>query len=317
MKSVTLLVVAMLSLFSTGLVVAQEDGARAPVPDSARGVAIDFEKGYAVEEIGEGVYWVTNGSTQIIFLTTGEGVIAVDAPPDIGANYLAAIAEVTDEPVTHVIYSHAHSDHIGSGVFGSDVTYIAHEETLRLLETANDPNRPLPEITFSDEYVLQVGNQQVELSYKGNNHEPGNIFIYLPAQRILMVVDVIWPGWVPFTYLGLAENVPGYFQAHDAILAYEFDIFVGGHVGRYGNREDIETNLEYMNSVRDASIAALQSVDLYAIANEVGFENPWLTLDLYFDALAEACAGQVERLGGADVWTRDNCYAVIQSLRID
>ena len=43
-----------------------------------------------------------------------EGVIVVDAPPSIGENILAAIAEVTDEPITHVIYSHSHADHIGA-----------------------------------------------------------------------------------------------------------------------------------------------------------------------------------------------------------
>ncbi len=322
MRIYALRVVTILLLLTANITFAQEDDVHAPVPDTARGVEIDFSIGYVVEEIGDGVYWLTNGSTQVMFLTTGEGVIAIDAPPDIGTNYLTAIASVTDEPVTHVIYSHAHSDHVASGVFGADVTYVAHEETYRLLEAANDPNRPLPSITFSDDYTLEVGNQVVELSYKGNNHEPGNIFIYLPAHRVLMLVDVVWPGWVPFTYLGFAEDVPGYFRAQEAILAYDFDIFIGGHVGRYGNREDIEINIEYMNDVRNAAIAALQSVDLYAISGEVGFENPWYTLDLYFDSLAEVCAAQVEpmwveRLGGADVWTLDNCNAVIQSLRID
>jgi glyoxylase-like metal-dependent hydrolase (beta-lactamase superfamily II) len=52
-----------------------------------------------------------------------EGVVAVDAPPSIGQNYLKAIAEVTDKPITHVIYSHAHLDHIGAaGVFPKNAT---------------------------------------------------------------------------------------------------------------------------------------------------------------------------------------------------
>lgn len=321
MKVSSLLLLVALLLLSGATVYAQDEP-HAPVPETARGVGIDFEKGYALEEVAEGVYWVTNGSTQVIFLTTGDGVVVVDAPPDIGENYLRAIAEVTDEPVTHVIYSHAHQDHIGSGVFGDDVTYVAHEATAQLLEQANDANRPLPDITFSDEYVLEVGNQTIEVSYQGNNHEPGNIFIYLPEHRILTVIDVVWVGWVPFSYLGLAEDVPGFYRAYEQILDYDFDIFVGGHVGRYGSREDVETGLAYLNDVRAASLTALQSVDLYAIANEYGFENPWLTLDVYFNALAETCAEIVEpawvdRLGGADVWTRDNCYAVVQSLRID
>jgi hypothetical protein len=86
----------------------------APVPDNAKGPQIDYSKGYLVEEISDGLYWVTEGAYQGMFLVTGEGVIVVDAPPSIGENYLKAIEEVTDESITHVIYSHSHNDHIGA-----------------------------------------------------------------------------------------------------------------------------------------------------------------------------------------------------------
>ena len=33
-----------------------------------------------------------------MFLTTGEGVIVIDAPQPLGEKYLEAVAEVTDEP---------------------------------------------------------------------------------------------------------------------------------------------------------------------------------------------------------------------------
>ena len=85
-----------------------------PLPGTAAGVPIDPAKGYFVEEINDGVYWVTEGTYQVMFVTTGEGVIVADAPPSIGANILNAIAEVTDEPITHVIYSHSHADHISA-----------------------------------------------------------------------------------------------------------------------------------------------------------------------------------------------------------
>ncbi len=75
-----------------------------------------------------------------MFLTTGEGVVAIDAPPTIGDNYLNAVAEVTDEPVTHVVYSHSHSDHIGTAsLFPSNATYIASEDTAAILRRIDDP----------------------------------------------------------------------------------------------------------------------------------------------------------------------------------
>jgi len=44
---------------------------------------------------------------------------------------------------------------------------------------------------------LDIGGKRLELSYHGSIHEEGNIWIYAPSERILMVVDVTFPGWVP------------------------------------------------------------------------------------------------------------------------
>jgi len=45
------------------------------------------------------------------------------------------------------------------------------------------------------------------LAYYDNNHTDGNVFIYAPKQKVLMLVDVIFPGWVPFPYLAIAKDV--------------------------------------------------------------------------------------------------------------
>ncbi|MEV0290821.1 MULTISPECIES: MBL fold metallo-hydrolase [unclassified Kribbella] len=41
-------------------------------------------------------------------------MIAIDAPPTLGNNILRAIDRVTRKPITHVVYSHHHSDHSGA-----------------------------------------------------------------------------------------------------------------------------------------------------------------------------------------------------------
>ncbi len=87
--------------------------AAAPLPDAAKGVPIPPDKGYYVKEISDGLYWITEGVYNTMFLTTGKGVIVVDAPPSFGDKMLKAIAEVTKEPIAYVIYSHSHADHIG------------------------------------------------------------------------------------------------------------------------------------------------------------------------------------------------------------
>jgi glyoxylase-like metal-dependent hydrolase (beta-lactamase superfamily II) len=61
-----------------------------------------------------------------------------------------------------------------------------------LLRQARDPNRPLPQVTFDDKLTVAAGEDRIELAYHGPNHSPGNIFAYLPAQRVLMLVDVVF-----------------------------------------------------------------------------------------------------------------------------
>ncbi|XKM40664.1 MBL fold metallo-hydrolase [Rhizobium ruizarguesonis] len=106
-----------------------------------------FQKlGYHVEELRGGFYWVTSGGYDAAFVVTDDGVIAIDAPPTIGENMLAAIEGVTDKPVTHVIYSHWHTDHIGAAsVFGPNVEIVAHEITKELLERFPDPEPSDPD----------------------------------------------------------------------------------------------------------------------------------------------------------------------------
>ena len=65
-----------------------------------------------------------------------------------------AIAEITDKPITHLIYSHAHSDHIGGAYTVvkafPDVKVIAHKRTKEILVRAKDPKRPVPHQAFEE-----------------------------------------------------------------------------------------------------------------------------------------------------------------------
>ena len=139
---------------------------------------------------------------------------------------------------------------------------------------------------------------------------------------MLLLIDIVFPGWIPFTELSVSEDIPGYFQAHDEILSFDFDTLIAGHLGRLGSREDVELQQEYILDIQSNAIQALFSVDFFAIARETGFENSWLLFDTYLDAVAEECAELtlaewLGHLGGADIWTFQHCNVVIESLRID
>jgi len=296
-----------------------------PVPAAAKGPAIP-SKGYLVQQIGAGLYHLTDGLYQMMFLTTGQGVIAVDAPPTIGHNILRAIGEVTSEPVTHVVYSHVHADHIGAAVlYPHDAVRIAHTETARLLRRVNDPNRPLPTHTFQDHYTLRVGDQVLQLDFKGPNHSPDNIFIHAPRQKVLMLIDIVFPGWTPFRNLAASQDIPGWIAAHEQALTYDFQTLVSGHLTRLGTRQDVVTQREYVQDLAANAQAALVGVDFGAIYQSVGPRNPgnaWALFRAYLDAVSQQAADTTlrkwrGRLGAVDVFTFDSAYTMAESLRID
>ena len=300
------------------------------IPDAAKGPAIPA-KGYLVQEIRDHLYWVTDGSYNAMFLVTDKGVVAVDAPPSIGNNYLKAIAEVTDKPVTYVIYSHAHLDHIGAaGIFPKNATFIAQQETAAELQRAKSVARnasmvpSIPTVTFSKNYTLQIGNQTLKLDYYGVNHLPGNIFIYAPKQKVLMLVDIIFPGWIPFPYLAIAKDTAGFIKAHDiALNNYDFDTIVAGHLTRLGTRNDVIIQKEFVSDLEKAAATANQEVLFSKIASQVGrFDNPWLIFSTYIDAINKQCEDEMlpkwqSRLGGAEIFMSTHCFTMSESGRVD
>ena len=293
-----------------------------PQPE-AFGPTIPAGKGYRLQDLGDGLFMITDNIYQSLFLVYDGGVVVIDAPPNYAKRIQQAIAEVTKKPVTHIVYSHAHADHIGgAGVFDTDPEIIAHEDVRRMLERAADPNRPAPTQTFTDSYELRLGAQVLELSYHGNAHTPGNIFIYAPRQRVLMVVDVVFPGWMPWRRFALAEDIPGYFEQVELIRSLDWDTFVGGHVARTGVRADVDLQAEFNADVKRAAAAALASVKVGESVNPQDAGNPWALFDNYIDRVAAECVSALapewaKRLAAFDVYIWDQCYAMEQSLRID
>jgi glyoxylase-like metal-dependent hydrolase (beta-lactamase superfamily II) len=295
-----------------------------------------LELGYHTEELGDGVYWVTaRGGYDGAFVRTGAGVIAIDAPPTMGENMLAAIRSITDEPVTHLIYSHWHSDHIGAAaMFGPDVKIISHDITRELLARFPDPLRPLPTETFTTESTLEVGGVKLDLSYKGADHCPGNIYIYAPKQKVLTKIDIVSPGSVTFRHCDASENISGWIQAHDDILSYDFNAIVGGHINRYGTREDVENSREYFQDLLTFGHEALIEMNT-SVADRMAFQanippdRALVGAENWINSLANYATektltkttsnGQTwpERLAGASVWTKYHAYTVIESSRLE
>ena len=310
----------------------------APVPPTGNGPTVPASIGFRVEAFGQGAYLLTDGVYQCLFFVACESVIMVDAPPTLGYNILKGVRTVTTYPISHVIYSHAHADHIGAAylLVDQNTTFIAHEQTADELAQATDKTRPPPNITFTKDHIVTVCNVTLQLSYKGPNHEPGNIFIYAPQQKLLMLVDIIYPGWVPFDYLGESQNIPGYIEAHDQVLQYDFDHFIGGHINRAGTRNDVLVQKEYIYDLRNNCAEAIRlsgeppnatnPLSVYASLSGIEAANPgnsWALFNYYIDELlTDWCVNKTNgkwlgRLAGADVYGKSNAIIMLQSLRID
>lgn len=308
-----------------------------PPPESSYGCLFypdRIKKGYHVEELNDGVYWVSNGWYDTMFIRTGNGIIAVDAPPALGENLFAAMEEVTDEPVTHVVYSHWHADHIGAAsLYGDKVKIIAHDKTKELLQRFPDPYRPVPTDTFSTDETLDVNGVKLDLSYKGQNHSEGNIFMYTPKQKILAAIDIASPGWVTFRECDASENLSGYVQAHYQILEYDFDTIVSGHVSKVGGPDDVREGLEYLEDLVRFSREALETVELEYFIKQLGdgphkgaFRN---AEEAYFNALTNYGTKKMlevvtsngkhwaERLNGVEAMTHHNVHSMVEKTRLE
>lgn len=293
------------------------------LPATAHGDFIPYPKGFVVTEIKEHLYYLSDGIYNTMFLVYDKGVVAVDAPPSLGEKYLQAIKEVTANPVTHVIYSHSHTDHIGSAyLFPATAKYIAHQETAAVLKLRKDKRRPSPTITFKENYTLKIGDQLLQLDYKGNNHEPGNIFIYAPKQKVLMLVDIVYPGWAPFKNLGIAQDVQGYIEAHDYALQYPFEKIVSGHVNRMGTREDVEISKRFVHDLKDSAIAAFSEVSFAQSIKETGTEDKWKMYNTYFEKVVTATENKMRtkwqgKLGGIDTYLHDDSWRMCEAVSVD
>jgi glyoxylase-like metal-dependent hydrolase (beta-lactamase superfamily II) len=298
-------------------------GHHLPVPEDAKGPPVDPAKGYRLQQLGEGLYMITDNAVQSMFMVYETGVVVIDAPQEYAAHIVEGIREVTDKPITHLIYSHSHADHIGGATaLGKVPTIIAQEETEHLLARAKDPNRPLPTVTFRDRYSLKVGSQVLELSYHGDAHEPGNIFIYAPAQQTLMVIDIVFPGWMPWRRFAVAHDIPGYFAQVEEIRKLQFKTLVGGHVTRTGTHEDVDRQSAFLGDVKAAATKALAATKPGEGLEEAARGNPWAVFDDYIDRVVIQCVNELtpkwaNKLAGYDVYIWDQCYSMEQSLRID
>lgn len=190
----------------------------------------------SVEDLGEGVYlfrWWP-GFYVSPFLVGDDEVLAVDpVSREVAVLYRDAVAAVTDKPITKIVYSHDHRDHIvGADVLAPNADIIAHPGTLASLQRRGDPDIPLPRTLVDNGDEIEISGKTVGVHYFGPNHGASNIALefWTGMGSMLVFVDTMEIGIVPYRTLP-DTNVHGYIESLQAASELGVDWVLGGHSG--------------------------------------------------------------------------------------
>ena len=271
----------------------------------------------------------TNG-WQSAFVVTNDGVIVLDAPSSYGKSIPAEIAKVTDKPIKILIYSHAHKDHIGgSAAFKriKDLQIVALDTVSDFLKEKNDPNRLIPNVTFNSSKTISLGGQTVELTRHGYHSNQGDLFIYIPQAKFLMVIDCVTAGYAPFEGFDITTNFGEYMKVFDQLLAYDFKTFVGGHLtNAVSTRKDVEITKEFTldvyNTVKRIHNNMTPAVGSSVAMKTIGPSNEFLLFKVFldkvtYDSVAELQPRWINRLAGVDVWLESHVRTALIYVRWD
>jgi len=149
-----------------------------------------------VEKIKDNLFMLKGGGGNTAVFVNANGVTVVDAKnPGWGQPILDKIKELTPKPVTRLINTHTHGDHVSGNVeFPATVEVVTQANTKTNMEKMDifktNAGRGLPKRTFTDKLTIGSGVDQVDLYYFGRGHTNGDAFVVFPALRVLHAGDI-------------------------------------------------------------------------------------------------------------------------------
>lgn len=251
------------------------------------------------------------------FVVTPAGVVVIDAlgSPALAERLMAEIRKVTPRPVTHVIVTHYHADHIyGLQAFKAQgARIIAHgaareymnSETARLrLEASREELAPWvndeTRLVEADEWLegdktLKIGGVEFQIRIVGPSHTPEDLVVYLPGEKVLFAGDLVFRSRIP--YVGKADS-RHWILALEKLLAFDAAVIVPGHGPlSHEARKDMQLTRDYLRYLRTSmgkAAANLEPFDeayqntdwsefehlpLFRVANRMNAYNTYLLLE--------------------------------------
>jgi glyoxylase-like metal-dependent hydrolase (beta-lactamase superfamily II) len=235
-----------------------------------------------VDKLKDNLYVARGGGGNSSIFITATGVVVVDTKnPGWGQPLLDAIRKLTDRPVTTIVNTHTHGDHVSGNVeFPVEVDIVAHENTAANMKVMRPnsaaapaatppPNiftqnngRGLPKRTFSDRLTIGKGNDQVDLYYFGRAHTSGDVMVYFPFHRVLHIADAFPGPELPIMDSNNGGTGVGYADTLTKALAFSernADILVNGHNNTTSTNADLKNYIQfirgYVSDVQEAKKA--------------------------------------------------------------
>ncbi|MEX2125852.1 MAG: MBL fold metallo-hydrolase [Woeseia sp.] len=221
-------------------------------------------------------------------LSTGDdGVVLIDdglAP--LAPKMLAAITDITGQPVDFVINTHLHGDHTGGNValHETGATIIGHENVRRRMLASDAagadgsgpaPEESLPEITFSRSLTFHLNGREAFVFHVARAHTDGDAVIFFRDADVIHAGDIFFNGLFPFIDLDSGGSVSGYIEAQDDILslAGSETRIVPGH-GPLAAKSDLQAARDMLADARSRVKALL---DAGKSEQDIVDENPLAT----------------------------------------
>jgi glyoxylase-like metal-dependent hydrolase (beta-lactamase superfamily II) len=282
----------------------------------------DLSRGFLTREVTPGTFMLTNGNYQSLFLTTGKGVILVDAPEPLIEYLEPAVTDVTDEPITTLIYSHGHSDHIGGSHLLSrpGLEIIAEDRVAKFINRKSDGHRLSPTTTFTEKTTIRKGSKTIELTRDDFHSPEGDLIVYLPDEKVLAAIDILAPGWVPLLDFDITGNMFSYLGAFDRLLGYDFNAFITGHTADIARRKDVEITKTYAFDVYDTVKRIHNEIDFAALLAQER-DNEQAGIRLLIEEVATRAYDEVKTrwldgpMKGVDLWSESHCRAMVLYIR--
>ena len=229
--------------------------------------AANAPKVIEVEKVKDNLFVLRGGGGNTAVFVTANGVTVVDAKnPGWGAPILAKIKELTPKPVTMLINTHTHGDHVSGNVeFPASVEVVAQVNTKANMEKMpifkEHNNAGMAKRTFTDKLTIGKGADQVDLYYFGPGHTNGDAFVVFPAHRIMHSGDIFAGKSVPLidsanggSMVRVSETL---MKAHDGIK--NVDTIINGHTPAQTTWADLKEYSEFNKDLVDWMLAGLKA----------------------------------------------------------